>query len=348
MLHWRYFAMVPGRILLSTHCIQTSSSRFSLNAYQKRKFKKAKIIFNPLSGRGVALPFLSYKCSGIKRHLPAAMQKPGLFLQLIEHSLREFGINADSLTTESPEEATQATQRYVQENVDLIIAVGGDGTINAVVNGMIGSDATLGIIPSGTINVLGLQLDLPDNLQESCRLIARGETACLDVGQVNQHYFTCMAGIGFDAYVIKSTNSKWKRIIGAIAYLLVGLDSLFTYPFKTIHMRIDDQEELKKGYFVVVGNVKFYASNLALIPQADPADGYLDVCIFKKKNFFRYLKLFLPPGRGLQKAWVDVEYHRCRKISFPEARHLVQLDGEYFGRTPVEINVLPAALRVVI
>jgi len=328
--------MVPAR----------TETLHGLRSFQRRKFKKNQLIFNPQSGRGMALPFLSYKSLGIKRSLPSQCQTPELFMKLIEHHLREYDMDADIAVTSSSEQATAIARRCADSKYDLVIAVGGDGTVNAVVNGIIGSDTALAVIPSGTVNVLGLQLDLPTDLQESVRRIRLGETACIDVGRVDHRYFTCMAGVGFDAYVIKSTRSAWKKMVGVLAYGVVALDSLFTFPFKTIHFRIDDQAELKKGYFVVVGNVKYYASNLMLLPQANPADGFLDVAIFKKKNLWRYAGRLV--GIGRNQPWMDVEHLRCKAITFPEGRHLIQLDGDYYGRTPVTIRVVPCALRVVL
>lgn len=315
------------------------------------RFRKTLIIYNPESGRGPRLPlmirsFLGLKPSGLERggrdHDPHNTIRP------IQAILREYGIESSLAVTSRPGEGTLLARRSVAEGYDLVIAVGGDGTVNEVVNGLAGSETVLGVIPAGTANLFGTQMNLPGDVREACRVIAAGNIRRIDLGLARDRYFICLAGIGFDAYVVKKTDTRLKKSAGAAAFAWVALRHLLFYPFRQIVMRVDDQPILRRGYLVIVGNGKYYAGDKVILPGADPADGYLDVCVFKRNNWWNLLEYWRGLSRGTLSRFLDVDYFKCERLSIREkGRHYVHVDAEYLCRTPVTIRVVPGALRVV-
>lgn len=303
--------------------------------------KKIKLIFNPQSGSGpmrAENPTLTQ----------AKIQSPQVYLRRILGALRAQGLNAEVLLTLSPSAATAAARHCAKSGYDLVIAVGGDGTINAVINGLAGSRTALGVIPAGTVNLFCLQMNIPLDLDEACRRLARGRRITIDLGRVNGRYFTCMAGVGFDAFVIKTTDWRLKRLTGAFAYLVAGIAAFFLYPFRQVWVRIDGQPEPLRGYLVIAGNVKYYGGNMVLLPRADLQDGKLDVCIFKRRSFLNFLGYLWGLQQGALDKFLDVAYLQCRRVTVLNRRQYLQLDGEYIGHLPVDIEVVPQALRVVV
>ncbi|MCK5214433.1 MAG: YegS/Rv2252/BmrU family lipid kinase [Candidatus Omnitrophica bacterium] len=315
----------------------------------KHSYKKAMIIYNPKAGQGMSLSPILQDLLGIKRRKFEIYQSREDYLKKICEYFRKYDIKAEVSATEYAGHATQISRDCKKKGYDLVVAVGGDGTINEVINGLAGSDVTLGVVPMGTANVFGLEMKLPVEIDAACQVIASGHTKRIDLGQANERYFACMAGIGFDAHVLKKADTKLKKIYGALAYAIVGIAELFTYRFRQIVIKIDDQPIRRKGYFVVVGNGKYYAGDMMFASKADLTDGYLDVCIFKHNNLisvFNYLFGF--DRRNIDKH-LSMEYFQCKKITiFKKGKHSVHVDAEYLSETPVEIKVCPQALKVAV
>ncbi|MBN1595446.1 diacylglycerol kinase family lipid kinase [candidate division FCPU426 bacterium] len=253
-----------------------------------------------------------------------------------------------AIITSSSAAATEMARECVRQQYDLVIAAGGDGTINAVVNGLACSRTALAVLPLGTINIFGLQINLPLDIERACAIIAGGRIHTMDLGMVNRRYFACMAGIGFDAFVIKATDPHLKRIFGVIALAFSAFVGFFIYPFTHLRLRIDQEKHVRKGYFVIVGNMKYYGGGLLLLPHANTSDGYLDVCLFKRRGFFTFVRYLWGWRRGLLEKYLDVEYFQCKKLVVQNRRQYVHLDGEYLGRERIRLKIVPAALRIVV
>jgi len=314
---------------------------------KKSIYKKCLIIFNPKAGQGMTLSPLLKEILGIKKINPEQNFKKEELVNKIKQNLENYGIKTGIVPTEYQGHAKKIAADAVKEGYDLVIAAGGDGTINEVVNGLAYSKTVLGIIPSGTINVLGIQLNLPSDIDTACRQIASGRQTGIDLGKVNSRYFTSMAGIGFDAHVVKKADSKFKKIFGALSYLFVALYELLFYKFRKIIIKLDNQPIPQKGYFVIILNGKYYAGELVVAEKASINDGYLDVCIFKHRNIFSIISYIFSIKTGRIHKNMDIQYFQCRKILvYKQGRHPVHVDAEYMGRTPVKIEVCPKALTI--
>ena len=157
----------------------------------------------------------------------------------IQLQFEESGVSFNyAFTTHSGHAKALASQES-QKGIDTIIAMGGDGTINEVVNGMVGSKTRLGVIPYGTANVFGISFDVPSDYRSACKRIIEGHTKVIDLGEINGHYFICMAGVGFDAYIIKKADRQLKKIIGGLSYVLFSMLEYFRYKFKSIIFKVE-------------------------------------------------------------------------------------------------------------
>ncbi|GEM_PF-137774 len=315
----------------------------------KHQYKKAKLIYNPQAARGRQMSPFFKKMLGIKYRKFEVYKEKEQYITKIKEYLNSYGIDVEAEQTQSQDHATQIAKDCVKQGFDLVIAAGGDGTVNEVVNGLVNSDVVLGVIPMGTANVFSIEIDLPMEIKAVCQVIAQGNTRKIDLGKVNDRHFICMAGIGFDAYILKKSDSKWKKIYGALAYIFIGIWNLCTYKFKKIIITIDDQPVPKKGYFLVVGNGKCYGGDMSFTSQASLDDGYLDICLFRHKNIPAIFNYLLGINKGNVDKHLIVDYFKCKKIVIDKnGSHPIHIDAEYICDTPAEITVCPASLNVVV
>lgn len=311
-------------------------------------FSKVKLIINPHSAAGTQIPRAMQNMLrkySLSSELPTTIED---YVRRIHFYLNELGIHIETVVTQNATNAYKIAQQCAENKYDLVIAAGGDGTINAVINGIACSDTALGIIPLGTVNVLALLMNIPSELRSACQLIGRGKIRTVDLGKANGRFFSSLLGVGFDAYTIHMVNSKLRRIIGGAAYIITGIFNLIRYQFKTIRLTIDNQQIKRSGYLVVVGNGKYYSASMVISPQAKMDDGFLDVVIFKSHNFFRLITYFWKLRTGNLTDLPDVEYHQGKHISIArEGNHFIHVDGEVFGHTPVDITICTSALKIV-
>ncbi len=310
-------------------------------------FSKVKVIINPHATAGNKIHSMQNIFGKSSRPIDCYSSLDD-YRRRITFYLSEIGITTEIVVTESTEQAYKIASQCAENHYDLVIAAGGDGTINAIINGIAGSGTTLGIIPSGTINVLALLLDIPTELRAACQVINRGKVRTIDLGKANGRYFSSLLGIGFDAYTIRTANSKLKKIIGGTVYILTGFFNLLRYHFKTIHLFIDGDMIQHTGFLVVIGNGKYYSPHIIISSNAKMDDGLLDIIIFKSRNLLRFITYFWRLHIGNLTDLPDVVHYQGKHIIVEKnGNHFVHIDGEIFGHTPVDITVVPSSLRVV-
>ena len=286
-------------------------------------------IYNPTSGGG-----------HFRRDLP-----------LIVESLGALGFVVDEAPTERVGHATELAARAVEGGVDVVCAIGGDGTVNEVVNGMAGSDVALAIIPTGTVNVMAIELGIPLDPPDACRLAAHGHVIEVDLGLAGERYFALMAGAGVDAAVISSLNPTFKKALKEAAFAIQGLATYLTGDSPLI--RVETEEECIDGYFVVLGNAANYGGNFGVTPLADMRDGLLDVCVLTDKSFFEFAGYWLAalsarPCSTPRCATFAPEAARLTVAPGETGEVLVQTDGEPAGKLPIDCRIVPGALRVIV
>lgn len=263
----------------------------------------------------------------------------------MDHATR-FALHA----TSSAEEARELASLFAQSGEPVVIAAGGDGTLNAVVQGLAGSETALGVLPAGTMNVFARELGIPfDNLPRAFEVIEAGLMREIDLFEANGIPFVQMAGVGFDAMVIEETTWESKKILGPLAYLLSAVKVLGESPPRMQVVCGDGQRE--EGVAVLAGNGSLYGGQFKLFHKADNRDSMLDVLVFKEAGY----KLVLDSIRGLatgnlEAAGSTVSYLQAHSLCVTADREVpVQVDGELAGRwREVKFgNEAPGRLRVI-
>jgi YegS/Rv2252/BmrU family lipid kinase len=290
--------------------------------------RRVAAIYNPTSGGGA-----------YKRELPRIMEL-----------LRTLGLSVDERPTEAPLHATALARDAVEQGFDIVCAIGGDGTVNETINGLAGSNVPLAIIPTGTVNVLALELGIPLCRPDACRLVAEGELSWIDLGRAGERYFSLMAGVGMDAAVVANMNPALKRHLKEAAFVVEGLATYFRYEEPLL--RIESAERTVDGYFVVFGNAPNYGGEFGITPFADMRDGLLDVCVLSDKSFLSTAWYWLAALINSHTNHPGVHYFRTEAAQVSvvdgDAEVLVQTDGEVAGHLPMECRIVPRALRVLV
>jgi YegS/Rv2252/BmrU family lipid kinase len=234
--------------------------------------------------------------------------------------------------TNHTEEARVLAARFAREGEPVVIAAGGDGTLNAVVTGLAGSETALGILPAGTMNVFAREMGIPfDHLQRAFEVIERGFIHEVDLFEANGAPFIQMAGVGFDAMVIEETTWESKKVLGPLAYLLAAVKVLGESPPRMVVECADGRSE--EGVAVLVGNGGRYAGQFKLFPRANNRDSMLDILVFKEAGY----RFVLDSLRGIALGGIDlaasVAYFQADDLVVRADREVpVEVDGELLGR----------------
>lgn len=232
---------------------------------------------------------------------------------------------------------------------DVVIAVGGDGTVHEVANGLLktGSQAALGVVPVGTGSDFARALRLPRDPLAAATALLTAVRRRIDVGEVNGRCFLTISGVGFDGEVAQQVNS-WPKIFGGtLVYVLGILKNLVTYSPVDVEIVLDGQPQRERCFLIAVGNTAWNAGGMWLVPPARPDDGVFDIVIAGPLTKIETL-LVLPKvfsGRHLEHP--KVRQARAREIRISGTVPLaIQADGESLGRLPATYIVRPAALSV--
>jgi YegS/Rv2252/BmrU family lipid kinase len=252
--------------------------------------------------------------------------------------------------TSGPGNARQLAAQAVQAGYSCIVAAGGDGTVNEVVNGIGRSGVPLGILPLGTVNVFTRELGISRNLGAAWAVIERGHVRTLDLPLArfgdSERCFVQLAGVGFDAAAVRTASWELKKRIGPLSYVWAGLKAMSDHH---ADVEVRAPGETARGVAVLIGNGRFYGGSFRLFPDARPDDGRLDVCVFETVNYFDVLRHGLSILRAAHVRARGVKYFQAAQITCTApASVAVELDGEDVGQAPVEFTVAPQALRVVV
>lgn len=286
---------------------------------------RAKLIYNPSSGGAV----------GSAR------------LKRIRRCLADGGIDAELCTVERPGDARQFAVSARDGSFDMVVSAGGDGTIHEIINGIAGSNLLLGVLPMGTANVLAWDLGLPLDPLAACEVLKFGRERTIDLGRSSDgRYFSCMAGVGIDAQIVREVPTIAKGIFGGVAYLVSGIGTLIHHGLTELSIGMDGRPPVV-GYATVICNSTHYGGRYKLCPNAIIDDGWLDVAILQKRDSLALLRSSLSVIMDNRPHKETISFTRARMVlvSAPH-RTLVQLDGDIIGTTPIGISIAPRALRV--
>lgn len=264
--------------------------------------------------------------------------------------LQSHGASVEVSITEKRGDAREYAMRAARSDKrpDMIVAAGGDGTINEVVNGIAGTEVPMGVIPLGTVNLYALETGIPMDILKACDALLNGIVKKVNVGKVNDRYFILMAGIGFDADVVYRLDLGLKSMIGRLAYVLTGFSRVVSYPFNRLTIEIDGSRTVE-GYSIVIGNMKYYGGKISVTPRAGFEKQSLDICVFKGKGTLNMLKYTWGVLRKAHLGFRDVEYSTVRSIlvSSPKKTY-IQVDGDIFGTLPAVFHIAEEMVSVVL
>jgi YegS/Rv2252/BmrU family lipid kinase len=273
----------------------------------------------------------------------ARSQKGGRVRRFLTKHAEKFSLHA----TTRAGEARELAAKFARRGEPVVIAAGGDGTLNEVVSGLAGSSTVLGVLPAGTMNVFAREMGIPFvSLERALAVIEAGHISEIDLFEANGSPFVQMAGVGFDARVIEETTWESKKMLGPLAYLLAAVKVLGEKPPKMEVVFADGHRE--QGVAALAGNGALYGGQFRFFRNADNRDSKLDVIVYKEAGY----KLVLDSLRGLALGGIDLmastSYVQTESFTVTAEREVpVEVDGEWIGRfSEIRFKQTASRLRV--
>ncbi|MBU9713636.1 diacylglycerol kinase [Evansella tamaricis] len=291
--------------------------------------KRARLIYNPSSGR-----------EQMKKNLPYILDR-----------LEKVGFETSAHATTGKDCAKRAAKQATERGFDLVIAAGGDGTINEVVNGIAEQEKrpSLGVIPAGTTNDFARALHIPRDITEACDVLCNGRLQNVDVGKVGQDYFINIAGAGTLTELTYEVPSRLKTMIGQVAYYVKGFEKLPSIRPSHVTIEYDGKKFEGEIMLFLVSNTNSVGGFEKLAPKAYLDDGLFDLLILKKTNLADAVRVVTNALRG--------EHIHDDRVLYIQASHIIvhseqdlhlNLDGEYGGKLPGEFSNLHNHINVIV
>ncbi|MFD3447618.1 diacylglycerol kinase [Microbacteriaceae bacterium 4G12] len=284
--------------------------------------KRARIIYNPTSGREL-----------FKKSLPEVLQK-----------LERAGYETSCHATTRAGDATKAARKAARKKFDVVIAAGGDGTLNEVVNGLVNEEhrPKFGIIPAGTTNDFARALGVPRSIEEAADIICDGYTIPLDIGRANDKYFVNIAGGGRITELTYEVPSKLKTVLGQLAYYLKGIEMLPSLYPTYVEIEYDGKEMKEEIMLFLITNTTSVGGFEKIAPYASVNDGMFDLLVLKKGSITDLIKAASQAIRGEHINNPQILYTQANRIKVKaiDEKLMINLDGEYGGDAPMEFENL--------
>jgi diacylglycerol kinase (ATP) len=273
------------------------------------------------------------------------------------HEVTALAKDWELMPTTCPGDARTLAAKATRNGFTDIIAAGGDGTLNEVVNGIGDVEGgfekiTFGFLPLGTINVFARELGLPLKWQNAWQVASSGKPTSIDLvlaefinrdGKTEKRYFVQLAGAGLDARAVELVSWKQKKIIGPFAYIISGFRALSE---KHAIIEINGKQS-HRGELVVFGNGRLYGGNFNFFPRASLQDGQFDVSVFPKVSLMQLIKGVIGMYTGSVYRLCDAEQLQAERVQLKSTGHVpFQLDGDLVGQLPATISIRPKVLRV--
>lgn len=291
------------------------------------RFLEATIIANPSSGRA-------------KRH--------GL-LATLRNRLMEAGMSVRTELTRHAGHARQLARAASERRQGLVVVVGGDGTIREAANGVIGTSTPLLIVPSGTENILAKYLGIRANPDQIIDIVEGGVLFEMDAIQRGDEHFLLVAGIGFDAEVVRLLSSGRNGHITHSCYFWPIWRTFWSYRHPQVHVEADGATVFEGEGMVFVGNVPRYAIGLRLLDSANSADGLLDLCVFPCSARFTLVRHALAALRRSHVTGGRAIYRQARRVSVrSETEVSVEMDGDLSSPLPASFSISPRSVRLLV
>ena len=292
-------------------------------------------------------------------NLTAGGGKPRPHLKTIFKYLKENGFNFKVSYTSHHGEAIELAQKAADKGMDLIVSIGGDGTVNEIVNGIMKSknNPSLGIIPLGWANDFIKSVNIPSDITQACQILVQGKIKEIDVGIINEKiYFANICGVGFDAEVallanqIKSKHPNL-RILSAFIYVFATVKKLLSpFSYHNVKIKFDGQEIHSKILFIAISNGKIYGGRFKITPEAILDDGLLEICLVEEMGRFKYLSIIPKVFKGTHASIKGVNFYRAKEVVIESSETiLAQVSGEVIeGQKNYIITILPKSLKLIV
>jgi len=269
------------------------------------------------------------------------------FSKVIANHLNTSKFEYELIQTESEKHAYELTKTALLNGAEVVVAVGGDGTINEIGSALIGSTATLAIIPYGSGNGLARSLKIPMNTIQAVKLINQFKTAKIDAAKLNEHYFFNMSGMGFDAHISHVFAKDKNR--GLLGYIKATLSELKNYRIKNYEIIIDGKTLKEEAFILSVANSSQYGNEAHIAPRAQLQDGVLDLVIVKPFPLYLMpllaLRMFLKTA-DRSKYLISLQ---GKSIKINQNNNVIHLDGEpKLVSENIEIQILAEAINVIV
>jgi len=295
---------------------------------------KARVIYNPSAGMRTARDDLNRAIDILRAHRWS--------VELVE----TFHIG----------DATRFAREAVEQKLDVVIAVGGDGTVNETANGLVDSETALGVLPLGTANVWAKEMGLPlGDLVTAAHRLTDADIRTIDVGEVRSEQiaprvFVLWSGVGLDALITRDIEPQreMKRRLGALIFWLVGIRDAWNYRGKRATLVLGDKRVRRRVIMALACNAQLYAGIVHIAPNAKVDDGLLDVVVLKGTGFWATAWHLVRVFFGAHVRDPQVEIHSVPAISIIGKNLPVHVDAEPIGFAPIDIRVRPRALRVLV
>ncbi len=287
--------------------------------------------------------------------------KHKIYQQINELFGNEYVI--DFLFSEYHGHAIELSQKATEKETDYLIAIGGDGTTNEVINGYLIANKShnkkviLGLLPSGTGNDFARSLKITKSIEDLHLLIKQEKYSLIDVGeveytdlngQIKYRYFNNISQIGVGAQTVKYVNGSSKYLGATLTFILATIKAFLGYKHQDIILKTDNFDYQGKVVSVCFANGKYMGGGLGVAPHADVTNGKLNIVIVGKVTVFEFIK-YLPTLRKLKYiSHKEVHYKsatKCQLIAKNEQRYPVEMDGEYIGVTPINVNIHPQKIN---
>lgn len=267
-------------------------------------------------------------------------------LSVAVDQLQLLGFNVLEESTEKPQQLPDLIRKY-RSRIDLVILAGGDGTLNAAVEGLIDTKLPLGILPLGTANDLARTLGIPESIPEACQVIAQGKVEQIDLGWVNGKHFFNVASLGLSVQITQQLDKEVKRRWGVLAYAITALQVVLrTRPFGA-EIRLNGNSMRVKTVQIAVGNGRYYGGGMVVADDATINDQRLDLYSLEIRRWWEILTLLPAMRQGKQGKSPSVRILQGREFEISTRRALpINTDGEITTYTPAKFRLIPQALSV--
>jgi YegS/Rv2252/BmrU family lipid kinase len=274
-------------------------------------------------------------------------KKTEKLLDLIDSYMSTSPFTYEFAYTMEAGDATRIARQAVTEGFNIIVAVGGDGTVNEVASGLVNSKGQLGIVPRGSGNGVARSLNIPITISDCLKFLINPKITTIDVGMINQKYFIGVAGIGYDALVGQKFQNFGVR--GPIPYFFIGVNEFLKYRTQKYGIDIEGEKVEEEALVIALANTKQYGNGAIIAPDADPKDGYIDVCLIRPLSYIQATQHASLLFKGNIDSSPFYFHKRCKSVTIRAENYDMDVHRDGEPEEPIrsiEVKIVEKALKV--